>query len=96
MYMYFTIVQYTTGLDGQWLLIIDGGKWLNVHNTSVLIESLHRLHQRNTLLSSFLLWWRSSITPYAKQNGGKFNFVVEVLKSVPDEEVSWGYMYFED
>lgn len=36
-------------------------------------------------------YW-SSITPYAKQNGGKFNFIIDGKLSLPDDQTFWDYL----
>ena len=33
------------------------------------------------------VFFRSAFTPYAKKNGGHYQFVVDLLKSVPVEQV---------
>jgi hypothetical protein len=37
-------------------------------------------------------WW-SPVTDYAKQNGGKFEFIVESEASLPVEEEFWDFLF---
>jgi len=31
---------------------------------------------------------RSAITPYAKQNGGPFSFIIDLIYALPDDQVN--------
>ena len=37
----------------------------------------------------FIFFKRSKETPYAKERGGNFTFIIELLGSLPDDQVSY-------
>jgi hypothetical protein len=46
---------------------------------------MNNLHYKDVILCTS---YRSSTTTYAKQNGGKYNFIIEPPKALPIEAVS--------